>query len=677
MTTDSIIWNPSREYLEHSNIARFMQKHDIQNIQDLHEKSVTDISWFWDEALKDLEIEWYQPYTQTISGELPWAQWFLGGKINIVHQCLDRHQNNPEIKNKIALIWEGDCGATQKITYGELFEQVTKVSRGLTSLGITKGDRIGIYMPMTVEMIVAFFAVLKIGAVVVPVFSGFGPEPLAIRLQDAEAKILFTSDGGLRRGKKVSIKSQVDTALKDVPSIQHVIVAKRLFEEIPWTPGRDIWWETLKNENAEGVGDATGGPPSSACSSKGAKPSDGGEERQDPLPLSTPMDSEDTALIIYTSGTTGKPKGCVHTHAGCLAQMTKEVAYYMDCKKDDVFFWLTDIGWMMGPWEFIGVTARGATLVIFEGAPDYPAPDRLWSLVEKHGVSILGMAPTAIRLLKKHDLSHVTKHDLTKLRILGSTGEAWDPESWLWYFENIGGKRCPIINISGGTEIVGCHLSPLPIQPLKPCTLGGPGLGMAVDVVNEEGQSIRQEVGYLVCRKPAPSMTKGFLNDPERYLDTYFSKWPGIWNHGDWAYVDADGFWFLRGRADDVIKVAGHRTGPAEIESVLMEHPGVAECAAIGVPHSIKGESIVCFVVLKEKNTTGEERQKINDDLKNLIASRLGKTLIPDTIYFVPALPKTRSAKIVRGTIKKKFLGLPLGDLSSVENPEALDAIGA
>ncbi|MDO8518615.1 MAG: AMP-binding protein, partial [Deltaproteobacteria bacterium] len=338
----------------------------------------------------------------------------------------------------------------------------------------------------------------------------------------------------------------------------------------------------------------------------------------------------------------------------------------------DIFFWVTDIGWMMGPWEMIGVTALGGTFVIFEGAPDYPQPDRLWDMVERHKVSILGISPTAVRMLKKFPLENLTKHDLSSLRILGSTGEPWDPESYMWHFTNVGGERCPIINISGGTEIVGCHLSPLPICELKPCTLRGPGLGMDVDVFSEEGKSVREEVGYLVCKKPAPSMTKGFLNDEQRYLDTYFSKWPGVWNHGDWAYVDKDGFWFLRGRADDVIKVSGHRTGPAEIESALMYNPAVAECAAIGVPHEIKGESIVCFVVLKAGFEADETMKK---NLKSGVGTKLGKTLTPDDIKFVKSLPKTRSAKIVRGAIRKKYLGLPLGDITSVENPEALETL--
>lgn len=662
-----IIWRPSKEHLENSNIARFMKKQGIRDYDSLIKKCSADIGWFWDECLKDLGVEWFQPYTKTVEGDLPWAKWFVDGKINIVQNCLDRHQNNPAVQNKVAFIWEGDCGAIKKVTYAELSDQVNRLADGMKKLGVGRGDCVGIYMPMMPEMIVAFFAILKIGAVVIPIFSGFGPEPAAIRLADAGAKLLFTADYGLRRGKKIEIKKQADEALKSVPSVKKVIVAKRLSEPVPWVEGRDVWFDELAPPSpspspTRGEGISVEPPP--PLMGGGAGEGD---------PITEILDAEERSIIIYTSGTTGKPKGTVHTHAGALAQMAKEVTYYMDCKSDDVFFWLTDIGWMMGPWEFIGATFNGATFVIFEGAPDYPRPDRLWEMIERHKISILGISPTAIRMLKKSGVDPVKKHDLSSLRILGSTGEPWDPESYLWFFENIGRKKCPIINISGGTEIVGCHLSPLPICDLKPCTLRGPGLGMDVDVFNEEGKSVREEVGYLVCKKPAPSMTKGFLNDPQRYLDTYFSKWPTIWNHGDWAYVDEDGFWFLRGRADDVIKVAGHRTGPAEIESALMDNPAVAECAAIGVPHEIKGESIICFAVIKDGFTADERLKK---ELKAAVGAKLGKTLTPEEIKFVKALPKTRSAKIVRGAIKKKYLGLPVGDLSSIENPDALDRLG-
>lgn len=637
--TDPIIWRPYGDYLEKSNITRFMRKHGIKDYDDLVRRSTSDIEWFWDAALKDLGIEWYQPYTKVVEGGMPWAKWFTGGKLNLIHNVLDRHV--PSRASKTALIWESDDGKSRTLSYGEMNAAVTRAASALKSLGVGKGDRIGLYMPMIPEMVVAFLATLKIGAVIVPVFSGFGAQALAARLRDAEAKVLFTADASLRRGKTVEIKKSADEAVREVPSIRHVVVARRTGDDVPMRLDRDLSWDDFM--------------------ARGSAPVE--TER---------TDAEDVSLVIYTSGTTGRPKGTVHTHAGCQAQMAKELGYSFDVKPNDVFFWVTDIGWMMGPWEILGVMTFGATVVIFEGAPDWPQADRLWEIVENHRITHLGISPTAVRLLIKAGVEWTKRHDLTSLRYLGSTGETWDPESYAWFFEHIGGKRCPIINISGGTEIVGCHLAPLPITALKPCTLRGPGLGMDVDVWNEEGRSVRGEVGYLVCKKPAPSMTKGFLNDPERYLETYFSKWPGVWNHGDWAFVDGDGYWFLRGRADDTIKVAGRRTGPAEIEAVLMEHPAVSEAAVIGVPHEVKGEEVVGFVVLKPSHAPGE---RLRQELKDQVVKGMGKTLTPKDIRFVKMLPKTRSAKIVRGAIKKKFLGLPLGDVSSVENADALEEI--
>jgi acetyl-CoA synthetase len=639
MSTNEIIWRPYGDYLEKSNITRFMRKHAIKDYDELIQKSSSNIEWFWDAALKDLGIEWYEPYTKVVEGGLPWAKWFLGGKLNLIHNALDRHV--PVRKNKPAVIWESDDGKSKSLTYGELSEQVTKAASALRSLGVGKGDRVGLYMPMIPEMVVAFLATLKIGAVIVPVFSGFGAAALAARLRDAEAKVLFTADGSLRRGKEIEIKKSADEALRECPSVKNVVVVRRLGLDVGWRLDRDHSWEDFL--------------------ARGTQPIE--TER---------TEAEDHSLIIYTSGTTGKPKGTVHTHAGCQAQMAKELGYTFDVKPDDVFFWVTDIGWMMGPWEILGVLTFGAAIVIFEGAPDWPHPDRLWEIVENHRVTHLGISPTAVRLLIKSGVEWPRRHDFSSIRILGSTGEPWDPESYQWFFENIGGRRCPIMNISGGTEIVGCHLAPLPITALKSCTLRGPGLGMDVDVWNEEGQSVRGEVGYLVCKKPAPSMTKGFLNDPQRYLDTYFSKWPNVWNHGDWAYVDEDGFWFLRGRADDTIKVAGRRTGPAEIESVLLEHPAVSEAAVIGVPHEVKGEEVVCFVVLKPPHQPGEG---LRQELKDRVVKGMGKTLTPKDVRFVKMLPKTRSAKIVRGAIKRKYLGQPVTDTSSIENLEALEEI--
>ena len=629
------IWSPPPETVAAANVTRFMKAHGIATREDLHRRSVADVSWFWDAALKDLGIEWYAPYRQVLdrSKGIEWASWFLGGKINIVHNCIDRH-----VGPKTALIWEGDDGATRTLTYVELDAMIGRLANWMRTQGIKPGDAVGIYMPMVPEIVAAFFACLKVGAVVVPVFSAFAAPALAVRLADAEAKVLFTADGVSRRGKKAPLKPEADAAVAQVPSIKHVVVFERLGIDVPMTPGRDVRWNDI----------AAGEAPT---------------ER---------LDAEAPSMILYTSGTTGKPKGTVHTHAGALAQMAKELGYAFDVKRNDVFFWVTDIGWMMGPWELIGVLAYGATVVLFEGAPNYPNPDRLWEIVERHRVTHLGISPTAIRLLKTTGPEWAAKRDLTSLRILGSTGEPWDPDSYLWYFEHVGKKRCPVINISGGTEIVGCLLSPLPIMPLKPCSLGGPGLGMDVDVFDDDGKSIRGGIGHLVCKQPAPSMTKGFLKDPQRYLETYFSKWPGVWYHGDWAKVDEDGHWFLYGRSDDTIKVAGKRTGPAEVEAALIEHPAVAEAAAIGVPHEIKGEAVVCFVVLKPGR---EPSEPLRAELSDQVVKHLGKTLKPEALKFVKLLPKTRSAKIVRGAIRKKYLGQPVGDVASVENPDALEEI--
>lgn len=636
-----IIWTPSDDVVRNANVTRFMRKHGLKSYEELHAWSVADISRFWDAALKDLGVEWYQPYSQVVdtSRGIQWAKWFVGGKLNIVHNCIDRRaQRTP---NALAVIWEGEDGAQRKVTYAELNRDICKLANALKSLGLKKGDTAGIYMPMTYEIVVAFYACLKLGLILIPIFSGFGAASVTSRLANAEAKVLFTADGSLRRGNPVHIKEEADKALAEVPSCKHVIVLKRLGNQIPWANGRDLWLhEIVANQ-------------SDTCATE-------------------QLDSEDFAMILYTSGTTGKPKGAVHTHGGALAQIAKELGYAFDVKPSDRFFWVTDIGWMMGPWMLIGVHCHGGSTMIFEGAPNYPQPDRLWDMIERHRLTHLGISPTAIRVLIRSGDEWVTKHDLSSLRILGSTGEPWDPESYMWFFEKVGKKRIPIINISGGTEIVGCFLSPLPITPLKVCSLRGPGLGMDVDVFDENAKPVRGQMGHLVCKQPAPSMTRGFWKDPQRYIETYWSRWENVWFHGDWALVDEDGFWSLHGRSDDVIKVSGRRTGPAEIEAALIEHPAVSEAAAIGVPDEIKGEDVVCFVVLKPQQTPSDA---LRDELKNQVAKILGKTLRPKDLRFVTELPKTRSAKIVRRAIRAAYLGEDLGDLSSVENPKAVDEI--
>ncbi len=640
---DEVVFRPSQEMVDSANVTRFMRKHGIATYDELIERTSRENEWFWDVVTEDLGIEWFRKYktVRDTSAGIPWTKWYIGGRLNIVHNCLDRHAKGG-LRGKSALVWEGEEGAKRLYTFEALYREVNRAANALRELGVGKGDTVGLYMPMVPETVITLLACLKVGAIAIPIFSGYAPPAVAQRLSDAKAKVLFTADGSIRRGKGVRIKPNADEAVATVPSIEHVVVVRRTGEQVAWTEGRDIWWHDLV-------------------------------PRQRSVARTARMESEDVALIIYTSGTTGLPKGTVHTHAGTLVQVTKEVGYFFDMKPTDVFFWLSDIGWMMGPWMIIGGLFHGATVLIYEGAPNHPGPDRLWDMVSRHGITVFGISPTAIRMLMTSGTNPVRAHDLGTLRILGSTGEPWDPESWTWYFENIGGRNCPIINISGGTDIVGCFLAPLPICDLKPCTLRGPGLGMVIDVWDDGGHPLRGEVGYLVATQPAPSMTRGLWGAPERYIEAYWSRWKDVWDHGDWALVDKDGFWFLRGRADDTIKVAGRRIGPAEIESALMDHGSVAEAAAIGVPHAVKGEGIVAFVVLKKGV---EPTEQLRDSLKDAVAAHLGKVDRPEDVRFVRELPKTRSAKIVRRVIKKRFLGeTNLGDLSSVENPDAIEEI--
>lgn len=569
---------------------------------------------------------------------------FGGGKLNIVHNCVDRHVVNPRLAAKTAVIWQGECGAEKSITYAELNSETCRVANYLLKIGIGTGDCVALVMPMVPELIPIFFAVLKVGAVVVPIFSGFGADAIANRLQHARVKVVFTVDGTLRRGEQILLKKMLDQSLARCPQLRRCVVVRRLFlKTTPMNRKRDVFYDEVM-----------AGEPETCATAE--------------------LQSEDMSMVIYTSGTTGQPKGTVHTHAGVLAQVTKEFYFNFDFRAHrDVFFWVTDIGWMMGPWEIIGTTHFAGTLVIIEGAPVFPKPNRVLGVAKKFGVTHLGLSPTLVRLLMREDDKLFARQKIPTLRLLGSTGEPWDPESYLWCFKKIGKGRVPIINISGGTEIMGCFLAPLVIKELKPRSLQSPGLGMAVDVFTEGGYSAEpNEVGYLVCKKPAPSMTKGFLHDRERYLDTYFSRFRGVWNHGDWAVRDADGHWFLRGRADDTIKIAGKRLGPAEIESTLCEHILVSEACAIGVPDPLKGEALVCFVVLK-KGIGGT--RSLSSELKRWVAERQGKVVTPKALHFVSALAKTRSGKIVRGIIKKKYCGESDLDLFSVENQQLIEII--
>ena len=642
---NKFVWTPTSEYTQHSNIMRFMKRHGIKTYEDLIQRSAQDLEWFWDAVVKDLNLEWFRPYERVLdlSAGIAWSKWFSGGKINVTYNCVDRHATS-EKATKLACIWEGEDGAIRKMTYRDLAAETNRMANALKSFNIQKGDRVGIFMPMTPETLIAAYACSKIGAIWIPIFSGFEAQAVASRLNDGQAKALFTSDGFLRKGHPIEMKQIADQAADLCPSIRNVIVHRRLGIQVPWQKERDLWWED--------------------CTSKA--------NTECPTEW---MDSEDPLFIAYTSGTTGKPKGAVHVHGGFLVKIAQEVAYQIDLHEQDILFWLTDMGWIMGPWQMVGAGALGGTIFLYEGAIDHPTPDRLWEMVERHRITILGISPTVVRALMRYGEEPVRKHDLSSLRILGSTGEPWNTNPWEWYFKNVGGGRCPIINISGGTEIGACLLSPLPILSLKPCTLGGPALGIDLDVFDEHGKSIKGSgrVGELVVKKPWPAMTRGIWKDPQRYLETYWSRWPNVWVHGDWASVDEDGFWYLHGRSDDTLKIAGKRVGPAEIESALVSHPAVSEAAAIGIPHPVKGEVAVCFAILKPND---EPTESLREELKHHVEKQLGKALSPDTVKFVKDLPRTRNAKIMRRLIKAKYMGnQELGDLSALENPTALEAI--
>jgi acetyl-CoA synthetase len=636
-------WTPSGEYIERANVTRLMRAHGITDYQDLVRRSQDDVAWFWDAVVADLGIEFFEPYRSVVEtpNGIQWPIWFTGGTINVAHNCVDRHVAAGRGAHP-ALIWEGEDGEVRRLTYAELKDEVDRFAGGMSELGIGSGDAVGLYLPMIPENVVALLALAKIGAIALPIFSGFAAGAVAARLQDAGAKALVTADGFYRRGQVVAMKEVADEAVESSASVHHVIVVRRLGRDVPWTEDRDVDASALVLSDGA-VRDAAH------------------------------LDSEHPLLIAYTSGTTGRPKGAVHVHGGFGVKIAQEVAHQTDCHPDDTLFWFTDMGWIMGPWETIGTLTAGGTLVLYEGAPDYPAPDRLWSLVERHRISILGVSPTLVRALIPHGDEHVRAHDLSSLRILASTGEPWNPDPWRWYFETVGGGRCPIINISGGTEVGACFLSPTPLVPLRPCTLGGPALGMAIDVYDPEGKPLPPgKVGELVCTKPWPGMTRGIWGDPDRYIETYWSRWPDVWVHGDWASRDSDGYWYLHGRSDDTLKIAGKRLGPAEIESLLVEHPAVAESAAIGVPDEVKGEKVWCYAVLTPGTEPSDE---LRAELRALVVRSLGKSFRPDQIRFVSALPKTRSAKILRRAVRAAALGQDPGDLSSLENPAALEEI--
>jgi acetyl-CoA synthetase len=622
------VWRPDASVLGRANVTRLVRRHGLDDYWALVRRSQEEPEWFWPAAIEDMGLEFAQPWEQVFDDSRgpEWTTWFVGGKLNVARNCVHRWaERKPDA---VAAVLSGEDGSRRELTWAQMSRDVTRLAEGLVRLGVEPGDRVAIYMPMCPDVAVASHACAHVGAVQVPVFSGFAAPAVLQRLRDSEAKVVLTADWSLRRGKRLNMRATVEEAVREAPSVEHVVT---------WS--REEGWGAIV---AESPGELA------------------------PFEL----DAEHPYLLTYTSGTTGKPKGVVHVHGGFLVSITREVAYQADAHPEDVIHFATDMGWIMGPWKVVGGGALGCTLVFAEGAPDWP-PDRLWTLVEQERVSVLGLSPTLVRALIPHGKPRT---DLSSLRTIVTTGEPWNPDPYRWLFEHVGGGRCPIINCSGGTEVGACFLSPTPAIPIKACSLGGPALGMAMDVIDAEGRSLvgTGDVGELVCRKPFPGMTRGFWRDPERYLDAYWRRIPGVWVHGDWASADADGYWFLHGRSDDTLNIAGKRIGPAEIESAVVAHAAVSEAAAVGVPHEVKGEVAWVFCVLAPGKEDGEE---LAAEVAGLVASELGKAFRPDRVVFVPALPKTRSAKIVRRAIRARVLHKDPGDLTSVENPEALEDI--
>ncbi len=617
-----VVWRPDAETLEHANATRLLRRAGVPTWEELQRRSWQEPAWFWPLVVEDLGLEFSRPWERVLDDSRgpEWTTWFVGGEVSIARNCVHRWATRRP--DSVAAVGLGEDGARRELTFAELSRDVTRLAERLVELGVEAGDRVAVFLPMSPEVAVASHAIAHIGAVQVPIFSGFAAPAVAQRLEASEAKVVITRRESSRRGKPVPMLAILEEAKRTAGSSAAVVLAPFELDDCP------------------------------------------GE-----LPA-LEVASEHPYLLTYTSGTTGTPKGVVHVQGGFLVAIAREAAYQADVHEGDVMHFATDMGWIMGPWTLVGVGALGGTIVFAEGAPDWPAADRIWRIVEQERVTSLGLSPTLVRALRPHGDPTA---DLSSLRTFVTTGEPWNPEPYRWLFETIGGSRIPVINCTGGTEVGACFLSPTPIGPIKACSVGGPTLGMAMDVVADDGSSLvgTGEVGELVCRAPFPGMTRGFWRDPDKFVETYWSRLPGVWVHGDWASVDEDGFWFLHGRSDDTLNIAGKRIGPAELESAAVGHPAVREAAAIGVPHEVKGETAWIFCCLLPGADPAEEEVAAH------VGNVLGKAFRPERVFFVDALPKTRSAKIVRRAVRAKVLGTDPGDLSSLENPEALDAIGA
>jgi acetyl-CoA synthetase len=639
-------WRPPADALSRTRLGRFIRDTDERDLESLQRHADHDPAWFWGAAIQDLGFAWQRKPARVldIANGVEWSRWWTGGAFNYASAAVDpRAAADP---NGPALTWEGEDGDVRRFSNSELKREVDLAAAMFARLGVIEGDRVGIFLPLLPETVISVLALGKLKAIYIPIFSGYAAPAVASRLNDAGATLLVTADGTYRRGAKIAMKRTADDAIAQAPTVRHLLVVGRLSPLAPqddWVEDRDRWWSV---EMAD-------------------------PELQ-PMSETPETDPETPYMIIYTSGTTGRPKGAVHVHGGFPIKGAQDLAHCFDLRATDRLFWFTDLGWMMGPWAISGALLLGAELVLYEGAPDYPGPDRLWELVARHGVTHLGLSPTVIRALMAYGTDPLNEHDLSSLRVLGSTGEPWNPESWWWFFNNVGSGRLPLINYSGGTEVSGGIVSCNLMTPIKPASFGGPNVGAAADVIDVRGNPVRGEVGELALRQPLPGMTRGFWQDPDRYLESYWSRIPGTWVHGDWAVIDKDGYWFIQGRSDDTLKVAGKRVGPAEVESAAVAHRAVLEAAAVGVPHDVKGETIVVFVRLRPGETDDEElRRSVSDK----VVEEMGKALKPEAVFVVSDLPRTRSGKLMRRVARAAYLGTDPGDLSALENPAAVESI--
>jgi acetyl-CoA synthetase len=616
---------------------------------EIYARAANDYETFWAEAAR--ELEWSTPFTKVLEWSPPWAKWFSDGALNACVNCVDRHARGAR-HDKAAIIWEGEPGDKRTLTYGDLHREVNRFASVLDGLGVKKGDRVAIYLPMIPEAVIAMLGCARIGAVHSVVFGGFSAESLRDRILDAQAKVLITADGGYRRGQVVPLKASADAALAETPDVEHVIVVRRSADApiggkpVAMRAGRDLWWHELMAKAA-------------------------------PERAPTAMNAEDTLFTLYTSGTTGKPKGIVHATGGYLTQCALTTKLIFDLKEDDVFWCTADVGWVTGHSYIVyGPLANGATCLMYEGAPDWPEKDRFWDLCERYGVTVLYTAPTAIRAFMKWGAQHPAKHDLSRLRLLGSVGEPINPEAWMWYREHIGRNRCPIVDTWWQTETGAIMITPLPgITETTPGSATVPFPGVFAELLDERGRPIAVGGGLLAITRPAPGMLRSIWGDPDRYVRTYYSKWPNrpdLYFPGDGAKRDEDGYFWILGRVDDVLNVAGHRIGTMEVESALVDHPAVAEAAVVGKQHELKGQALAAFVTLREGRKPTDE---LSAELREHVAKKIGNIARPDDIIFSADLPKTRSGKIMRRLLRDIAEGRALGDTTTLADPAVVAAL--